>query len=249
MFRTVCAPVPGLCVNPLVSASATYLAGTYTTDSREQLNRCPSLNQHVYHSRGGGDVQCACTVGKYQQRDNKVPHTLSIAAPAHKQTHVQHTQYRCTITVQYSSEENDRSFLFAIFSPSFLQVGLLFLKVGSKVGWQIWHFSCALSNSPSLSLFVQFTTLHTWHSLHTHTHTFPRYMFPLQSLSLPFGHPAHVCENRENTHTSMNHSESCNPNSTQREVLHLTRTPTIYKGLGVHGLIIGHGGCWQWTGG
>lgn len=106
------------------------------------------------------------------------------------------------IAIQYCSERNDWSFLFAIFS-SLLQVGLLFLKVGSKVGWKIWHFSGALSVSTSLSLFVQFTTCTcgtAYTNKHTNTtHMCPWSMFPSQSLSPPPGHPAHVWEHRGHT--------------------------------------------------
>ena len=42
----------------------------------------------------------------------------------------------------------------------------------------------------------------------------------------------------ERTHPGLNHGESRSPNSIHGEVLHLTRTRTIYNGRGVHVLVI-----------
>ncbi len=89
-----------------------------------------------------------------------------------------------------------------------------------------------------------------WHSLHTHMHTRTHTRIAMIHVAVLISSPrsSNSSVRTERTHTGMNHSESWSPNSTQREVLHLTRTWTIYNGLGVHILIIGHGGCWQWTG-
>ncbi len=226
-----------------------------------QLNRCPSLNHSVYHSQWGGDVQYACTVGKYQQGDNKVPCSLSSCTcpctqtgtwTTHTRTH-SHTYYRCTsslwrkllfISVRYfflpPSSRPD-------FSESGLQSGL------TNLALQLGTFNLSISFS-----LCSIYHLHTWHSLHTrarartHTHTHTHTHMPM--IHVPIAvlisslRSSSSSVRTERTHTGMNHSESCSPNSTQREVLHLTRTRTIYNGLGVHILIIGHRGCWQWTG-
>lgn len=216
-----------------------------------QLNNCPSLNHNIYHSQWGGEVQYAVTVGKYQQRDNKVPCSLSSCTcpctqtgtwTTHTRTH-SHTHYRCTAS---HCEGNYCSFLFAIFflppssrsdfSESGLQSGL------TNLALQLGTFNLSISFS-----LCSIYHLHTWHSLHTHAHThMPMIHVPIAVLISSLRSSSSSVRT-ERTHTGMNHSESCSPNSTQREVLHLTRTRTIYNGLGVHILIIGHGGCWQWT--
>jgi len=133
---------------------------------------------------------------------------------------------------------------------------LLFLPPSIEWAWYFWKWTqrrdgefrtWALSVSTSFFSLCPIHHLHTWHSLHTHTHTHTHH--PCSHCSPPSPlRSSSSCVRTERTHAGMNHSESCSPNSTQREVLHLTRTQPIYNGLGVHTLIMGHGGCWQWTG-
>lgn len=216
-----------------------------------QLNRCPSLNHYAYHSHEGGNVQFACTVGKYQLRDNKALYSLSsYTCPCtHTHTHISNTNLqlhtlRGIITIQYCSERNDWSFSVCYFflPPSSRSV---IFESGLKSGLKNSALQrCTFSFHISFSLCSIYHS-YMWHSLHKQAHKYythgPMIHVPVAVLiSSPWSSSS--CARTQRTHTAMNHRESWSPNSTQGEVLHLFRTWAIYNGLGVQILIIGHRG-------
>lgn len=126
-----------------ISSRLFFLPGAHTTDSRVQLKRCPSLHRYACHSKEGGGVQFARTVGKYQLRDNKALYSLSsYTCPCTQGTLTLAAVKNFTAThitvvplpLNTAVEENGHLCLLFFFFLSLLQVGLLFLKVGSKVG-------------------------------------------------------------------------------------------------------------------
>lgn len=157
-----------------------------------------------------------------------MPATNGHVRNIHTHTLIATKHFRCTIAV-VAKEMIVRFYLYLPpssrpdFSVSGLNSGL------TNFALQRATFNLSLFNLP-LTHMAQPTRTHT------------RSMFPIAVLiSSPWSPSSSV--RTERTHTGMNHCESCSSNSTQREVLHLTRTCAIYNRLGMHILIIGHRGC------
>lgn len=234
-----------VCVLMTHMRCVSYLVDTQTTDTMVQLNRCRSVSHDAYHSHCGGDARYVYSRKIWTTRfnNNKVLYSLSSSQcqqqmgtwGTYTHTLIATKHFRCTIAV-VAKEIIVRFYLYLPpssrpdFSVSGLNSGL------TNFALQRATFNLSLFNLP---------LTHMAQPTRTHTHT--RSMFPIAVLiSSPWSPSSSV--RTERTHTAMNHCESCSSNSTQREVLHLTRTCAIYNRLGMHILIIGHRGCWQWTG-